>query len=97
MTINADCLKVRAKVSESLRQINCLDATTDAWSSLNMDLYLSLTINFIDYDVKLRAKCLTITYFPEQCTGKLIFWARGLNFPKFPVFPLISIRHNGMF
>ena len=62
-----------------------------------MEPYRSLTVHFIDDDFKLQAKCLAIAYFPGQHTGKLIFCACGLNFPKFPAFALVSIEHIGMF
>ena len=44
--------------------------SSDVWSSLTMQPYLSLTVHFIDVNFVLHAKCLSVCYFPESHTGK---------------------------
>ena len=43
--------------------------TTDLWSSLTSEPYLSYTIHFIDKQWNLCAKCLQTHYMPEAHTG----------------------------
>ena len=43
--------------------------TTDLWSSITSEPYLSYTVHFIDNNWNLHAKCLQTHYIPEAHTG----------------------------
>ena len=43
--------------------------TTDGWSSVAGDPYLSLTAHYIDENWKLQMKCLKTEYHPESHTA----------------------------
>lgn len=51
--------------------------TTDLWSSTTAEPYQSLTVHYIDEDLNLEARCLQVSYFPDDHTGENI--ATGLR------------------
>lgn len=60
----------RAEVENDLKKVTYYAATTDIWSSRTSQLYLSLTIHYIDDHWTLRNKCLQAMYFLEDHTGE---------------------------
>ena len=53
-----------------LRNIKNLSATTDMWSSINGDPYMSYTIHYITEEWELQSTALGMLYFPEGHTGE---------------------------
>lgn len=51
--------------------------TTDLCSSRTSELFLSLTVHFIDNKWALLSKCLQAVYFPEDHTGEI--FSQGLE------------------
>ena len=49
-----------------------ISVTSDGWTSLTGDPYLSLTAHFITKDWHLTTKCMTTMYAPESHTAEYI-------------------------
>ena len=47
-----------------------LSLTSDGWSSIAKDSYMSLTAHYIDNDWNLVTRCLKTQYHPEAHTGE---------------------------
>ncbi|KAL3988405.1 serine protease 27 [Sarotherodon galilaeus] len=47
-------------------------STMDTWSSRTSDLFMSLTMHYVDKDWKLQNKCFERSFFPEDHTGENI-------------------------
>ena len=62
-------IQVRDEVQRSVSDAKYFCVTSDIWSSVTMQPYLSLTIHFIDNEFGLQSKCLAVSYFPEDHTG----------------------------
>ncbi|XP_067934678.1 E3 SUMO-protein ligase ZBED1-like [Watersipora subatra] len=61
--------------SELVSQVNNLSAfsiTTDGWSSIAGDPYMSLSIHFIDSEWLLQTRCLATMYLPKAHTAETI-------------------------
>ncbi|XP_061585714.1 E3 SUMO-protein ligase ZBED1-like [Cololabis saira] len=69
--------KCRQRVAAELKTVEFFATTTDLWSSRTTEPYQSLTVHFIDQDLKLKARCLQVSYFPDDHTGENI--AAGLR------------------
>lgn len=69
-------LKEKSDVIAELKSVRYLSCTSDGWSSLNRDPYMSLTIHFISDEWNLSTKCLATSYLPEAHTADNIasFW-----------------------
>lgn len=65
-------LQARADVATVVKKAKYYSITTDAWSSQTMEPYLSPTTHFLDVDFTLHTKCIAMTYFPDNHTGKRI-------------------------
>lgn len=61
--------KCRAEVAKEVTKAADFAVTSDLWSSRTMELYISLTIHYIDTDFNLRARCLQTAFIPEDHTG----------------------------
>jgi hypothetical protein len=60
----------KATITEHLKSnMKFYSCTSDGWSSLARDPYVSLTVHYIDNDWKLQTKCLATMYLPENHTG----------------------------
>lgn len=55
-----------------LANATSVSCTTDGWSSVNTEPYVSLTVHFMTATWKLRTYCLRTIYMPESHTGKNI-------------------------
>ncbi|XP_051567264.1 E3 SUMO-protein ligase ZBED1-like [Myxocyprinus asiaticus] len=62
----------RQRIAAELKHGEFFATTSDFWSSRTAELYLSLTIHFIDDDWKLKSACFQTNYCPEDHTGELI-------------------------
>lgn len=66
----------REETANTLSSMEYYSSKTDLRTSRTTELYLSLTVHFIDSKWKLSNACLETSYFPEDHTGKNI--ANGL-------------------
>ncbi|XP_038062433.1 E3 SUMO-protein ligase ZBED1-like [Patiria miniata] len=62
--------QVRSRVEDEMREADFFSATTDMWSSSNMEPYMSFTIHFISPDWKLQSRCLDTSFLPESHTAE---------------------------
>ena len=62
-------LQEKAGITDALKTIPYISCTTDGWSSLAKDPYMSLTVHYIDKDWQLESKCIATTYLPESHTA----------------------------
>ena len=62
----------KAQLMKTMAEISYLSLTSDGWSSLNRDPYMSLTAHYIDTSWKLHTKCLATSYLPESHTADII-------------------------
>ena len=60
---------VKQKVKQDISAQQYFSATTDMWSSVGMQPYMSYTIHYIDSNWKLQNKCLQTQFLPEDHTG----------------------------
>lgn len=67
----------RAQLQTDLVTARHFATTTDMWSSRTMELYLSLTVHFINDKWVLQSHCLQTSYFPDDHSGELL--ATGLR------------------
>ena len=63
------CTSVKQRVKQDVSALRYFSATTDMWSSVGMQPYMSYTIHYIDSDWKLQNKCLQTQFLPEDHTG----------------------------
>ena len=63
------CALVKQRVKQDVSALQCFSATTDMWSSVGMQPYMSYTTNYIDSDWQLQNKCLQTQFLPEDHTG----------------------------
>ena len=64
--------KVKSVVMNDLKSASGLSCTTDGWSSVTSDPFLSLTVHFLTPSYQLRSYCLRTIYLPESHTGENI-------------------------
>ena len=57
------------RVSKEASSAEYFSATTDMWSSVGMNPYLSFPVRFVDCDWKLRSRCLQTAFMPEDHTA----------------------------
>lgn len=50
--------------------LNRISLTTDGWSSISQDPYMSLTAHYINQDWELVTRCLKTEYHPESHTAE---------------------------
>ncbi|XP_067949497.1 E3 SUMO-protein ligase ZBED1-like [Watersipora subatra] len=62
-------IQEKSAITEALKNVTSCSLTTDGWSSLAKDPYMSLTINYIDTDWTLVNKCLATSYLPVSHTA----------------------------
>lgn len=62
----------RESVLQNIRNLTFYSATTDMWSSINGDPYMSYTIHYITEEWELRSTALGTLYFPQNHTGENI-------------------------
>ena len=62
----------RESVLHTITNIQYFSATTDMWSSINGEPYMSYTIHYITEDFGLHSTALGTFYFPEDHTGENI-------------------------
>lgn len=62
--------RVKEAIMTDLKHIQGLSCTTDGWSSLTGDPYVSLTVHFMTPQWELRTYCLRTIYMPESHTGE---------------------------
>ena len=60
---------VKERVMSDLKEASTFSCTTDAWSSVTTDPYLSLTAHFFTPNWQLRTYCLRTIYLPSSHTG----------------------------
>lgn len=62
-------LTVKDGIIRDLKDVDHFSVTTDMWSSVNMMLYMSLTIHYLSTNWELKSKCLEAVFTPESHTG----------------------------
>ena len=60
---------VNQQVRKKIGTLQYFSATTDMWSSIGMQPYMSYTIHYIDSEWKLQNICLQTQFLPEDHTG----------------------------
>lgn len=70
--IPAKYTAMKEKILSDLKNVIAVSCTTDAWSSVTTDPYLSLTVHFFTPNWQLRTYCLRTIYLPESHTGENI-------------------------
>ena len=60
---------VNQQVRKKIGTLQYFSATTDMWSSIGMQPYMSYTIHYIDSEWKLQNICLQMQFLPEDHTG----------------------------
>ena len=60
----------RESVLHNIKNLKSYSATTDMWSSVNGDSYMSYTIHYITEEWELQSIALGTLYFPEDHTGE---------------------------
>ncbi|KAL5556060.1 hypothetical protein UlMin_038296 [Ulmus minor] len=73
-TIKSDCMKIHQKEKARMKSLlhaapGRISITSDLWSSLISDGYMSLTAHFIDKNWKLQKRVLNFSYLPPPHTG----------------------------
>ena len=89
--------KVRSRVADMIASEKYISYTTDIWSSVSRDSYLSLTVHFITSSFQKKHVCLHTCPFDEQHTGQQIATKLTNCFEQWSVtYKLHAIvRHNG--
>ena len=64
--------ETRQKIVFDLKEVGFFSATTDMWSSITGEPYLSYTVHYISHEWKLESKCLQTLYFPVDHTAENI-------------------------
>lgn len=62
--------EVKSVVMGDLKTASGISCTTDGWSSITTDPYLSLTVHFLTPSYVLRSYCLRTIYLPESHTAE---------------------------
>ena len=70
--IPSKSIAVKEAIIEDLKNTTSVCCTTDGWTSINTDPYLSLTVHFLTPTWQLRTYCLRTIYLPDSHTGKNI-------------------------
>ena len=70
IALPALCTSVKQKVKQDISTQQYFSATTDMWSSVGMQPYMSYTIHYIDGNWKFQNKCLQTQFLPENHTGR---------------------------
>ncbi|KAL5565779.1 hypothetical protein UlMin_028943 [Ulmus minor] len=73
-TIKSDCMKIHQKEKDRVKTLlhaapGKISITSDLWSSLISDGYMSLTAHFIDKNWKLQKRVLNFSYLPPPHTS----------------------------
>lgn len=63
---------MKAKVMAELQHASGISCTTDGWTSITTDPYVSLTVHFLDPKFQLKTYCLRTMYLPESHTSENI-------------------------
>ena len=69
IALPALCASVKQQVKQDISTQQYFSATTDMWSSMGMQPYMSYTIHYIDSDWKFQNKCLQTQFLPEDHIG----------------------------
>ena len=69
IALPALCVSVKQKLKQDISTQQYFSATTDMWSSVGMQPYMSYTIHYIDGNWEFQNKCLQTQFFPEDHTG----------------------------
>jgi len=72
ITIPALFKQNQQKIVFDLNEVGFYSATTDMWSSITSEPYLSYTVHYISHEWKLEIKCLQTLHFPVDHTAKNI-------------------------
>ena len=64
--------KVKEKVTDLVKKHSHVSITTDLWSSMAQDSYLSLTGHFINSNIERQQPCLHAVPFHDSHTGERI-------------------------
>jgi len=62
--------RTRQSVVHDIKNIEFYSATTDMWSSVNSDPYMSYTIHYVSKEWDLRSIALGTMYFPQDHNGE---------------------------
>ena len=62
--------ETQQRLESDLQGVGLLSATTDMWSSITGEPYLSYTVHYISAKWKLETKCLPTLYFPADHTAE---------------------------
>lgn len=73
-TVKADTLKIYEKEKSKIRQIlrdvpGKISLTSDLWSSITRDGYISLTTHYVNHEWKLEKRVLNFSYMPSPHNG----------------------------
>ena len=60
----------QSALASTLQEVKHFSSTTDLWSSVCMQPYLSYTVHYITKDWKLQSKCLQTLFMPEDHNGE---------------------------
>ena len=60
----------QSALTSTLQEVKHFSSTTDLWSSVCMQPYLSYTVHYITKDWKLQSKCLQTLFMPEDHNGE---------------------------
>lgn len=63
-------IKVRADVAEQVQRADYFSATANMWSSVNVTLFMSLTVHLISPEWKLESPCLQTSLLPDHHTAE---------------------------
>lgn len=61
--------KCVSQIKHSLTEASSLALTTDMWTSLANDAYMSVTAHYVTADFQSVQNCLDVTYFPDSHTA----------------------------
>lgn len=62
----SDCVKT---IRHSINGASSLALTTDMWTSVSNEAYMSVTGHYITGEFEMKCKCLDVTYFPDTHTA----------------------------
>ena len=58
--------ETRQKLESDLKEVGFFSATTDIWSSITGEPYISYTVHYINPDWNLESECLQTLFFPAD-------------------------------
>ena len=61
---------IRQKVSQILQPVESMACTTDGWTSMATESYMTLTCHFIDSEWNMNVTCLQTRHCPESHTAQ---------------------------